>query len=43
LGSFCPVPKATAAMKFTIFCSPSPIDAISQIWLKLVQRFQRRS
>jgi hypothetical protein len=25
------------------FCSSSPIDAISQIWLKLVQWFQRRS
>jgi hypothetical protein len=25
------------------FCSPSPIDAISLIWLKLVQQFHRRS
>jgi hypothetical protein len=40
LGSFCPTPKDNEIHNF---CSPSPINAMSQIWLKLVQRFQRRS
>jgi hypothetical protein len=40
LGSFCPAPKANEIHNF---CSPSPIDATSQIWLKYVQRFQRRN
>jgi hypothetical protein len=45
LGNFCPAPKAIGDRDHEIhnFRSPSPIDAISQIWLKLVQWFQRRS
>jgi hypothetical protein len=45
LGSFCPPPRPQGDRDHEIhnFCSPSPIDAISQIWLKLVQWFQRRS
>jgi hypothetical protein len=38
-----PRPQGGRNHKIHNFCSPSPIDAISQICLKLVQRFQRRS